>query len=311
MQLVKRQKPLLAIVIALNDLEQFHGGSRNGLKSEIGYFDQFLMLYQSIISNWQRKYFDYNIYLLHSIPFSDQKTKILNTINVKVEQVVYPHHTTKIRPMCYSHPIDCDFRLVLDVDMLALNEPKFNFKLDAQAMYGGNKYNTFQWSQICNFLDCQIPKQKCLKVQPGSYTSWSFKEHYLFQTGAIKRRKFPYFNNGAILIRNSKSNEFVQVWERYRSLYTKYVLEKFNLDIDLEGQDVVGLAIANITKKWSHFPKGFNLIIQEKFNDGKKLIHVFRGKISLLHYIHITKRHKYYNLVRASYNEVLEKYYSQ
>lgn len=213
--------------------------------------------------------------------------------------------------MCYSVPIDCDFRLVLDVDMYAMSEPNFNFSKDALAVYGGNKYTKEQWQSICGYLGAEMPKQRILNQEAGTYKSWRFTEHFLYQTGKFRKRKFPYFNNGAILIRNGVSQQFVQLWEQYRTKYSAYVKKQFDIDIDLEGQDVVGLAIANTTSNWSHFPKGFNLVIQERFDIGKKLVHVFKGTLSLLHYIQMTNKNKHYALIKDMHGRVRQKYYSQ
>ncbi|MDC7999273.1 hypothetical protein [Gilvibacter sediminis] len=309
MRIIRRKKPLVAIVIALNDLETFHGGSRNGIKGEIGYFDQFLILYQSVKDNWRGKYFDHQFYLLHSIPFSEEKMAILRKTDVKVMQVEYPDHPTKIRPMCYRVDIACDYRLVLDVDMYALKEPKFNFKYDAQAAYGGNKYNKEQWSDICDYLNAKLPEEACIKKEPGSYTSWSYEEHNLYQLGKFKKRQFPYFNNGAILVSNDLSKNLVDTWEAYRRDYTLYVKDRFDHDIDQEGQDVMGLAIANVTSNWNHFPRGFNFVLQERFVIAKKLVHIFKGELTLLHYIQITEKNKFYGLIKDMHTFIRQQYY--
>lgn len=305
------KKPLISIIIAFNDLKSFHGGSKNGIKEKIDYFNQFLMLYESVNENWGRNNFNYNFYVVHSIPFSDDRLKILESLNLNIVLVNYDKHKTKIRPMCYKIPIECDYRLVLDTDMIALKEPNFNFKYDALALYGGNKYNKSQWKKICQILGCQMPKKKVRIFRKGKYNEWSIKEHYLYHMGKIKDEKFPHFNNGAILIKNDLTPKFVNYWENYRRLYTEYVKKEFNMDIDLEGQDVVGLAINQSTNNWSLFEKGFNFAIQEKLIEGKKLINEYSNIPSLLHYINVTSENKYYDQINFFYEKILKKYYKK
>lgn len=304
-----KEKINVAIIIALNDLNVFHGGSRNGLKSEISYFNQFLMLYDSIRNNWKKKYFDYYFVLIHSKPFTKEKKQILEKIDIKVLNVTYLFHELKIRPMCYSIPLECDFRLVLDVDMLAIKEPNFDFRYDAQAMYGGNKYNKRQWRDICKTLNCDYPKLSNKKWKSGKYNEWNFKEHYLYQSGKCTKRRFPYFNNGAILIKNDLSYEFAEIWDEMRKKYTIYVKDKFNLDIDLEGQDVVGLAINKTTSNWNIFMQGMNFILQDSFELGIRLNQKYKGERYLLHYINVKKENPYYEVLEKQYKRIKNKYY--
>jgi hypothetical protein len=303
-------KPLISIVIPLNELKSFNGGSLNGVKSEINYFIQFLMLYESINQNWKKTSFDYNFYLIHSIPFSDKNQEILDKLDIKQVYTQYKRHKTKIRPICYELEIDCDFRLVLDVDMLALSEPNFDFNKDFQAMYGGNKYNKSQWRKISKYLKCDMPNESVRIFKKGIYNKWTFKEHYLYQIGVTKKKKFPFFNNGAILVKNNFSYDFSCLWDDYRASYTEFVKKEFNINIDLEGQDVVGLAINQLTQNWGVFEPGFNFIIQDKFDEGEKLVRNFKKQVSLLHYIHATKTNKYYPIIKEHYNRVVKKYYN-
>lgn len=302
-------KKKIAIVIAMNDIQNFHGGSRNGIKKKIDYFDQFLVLYESIVLNWEKKKFDYDIYVLHSLSFNLEREKILKRLNLTLVSVVYPKHKVKIRPMCYKVPIDCDYRLVLDVDMYALKEPNFNFQYDIQAMYGGNKYTKKQWKKICDFLDCDMPKESVRCFGTGAYKNWTFSEHYKYQSGKSKKKRFPYFNNGAILIKNSLCSEFLSKWEDYRKGYTDFILREYQINIDLEGQDVIGLALYNTSRNWGVFDRGMNLIIQDKFKLGLKLIREFNNEIFLLHYIHMTETNKFYGLIKQAHSLVKEKYY--
>ncbi len=299
----------VAIIMPFNDLGEIHGGSRNGIKGQISYFDQFLMLAESIMDNWPRRNFKYRIIALHSLPFSEEKKTILEQINVEVVKADYDEHPVKIRPAAYTMDFDCDFRLILDVDMIALKEPNFDFSKDVLSMYGGNKYNKRQWQDICQFLGCRTPDFFSLKLKPGHYDGWLFLEHYLYQAGWLRGRVFPYFNNGAVLIKNELAAKVGSVWLDYRRSYTQYIEKTRGADIDLEGQDVIGLAINQVTDNWSTLPKGCNYILQEKFYLGRRLIAANTRDVSLLHYITVNKGNHYYRTVQNYHDKIRSKYY--
>lgn len=296
----------VAVILPFNDLEVFHGGSRHGVKSWIPYFNQFLMLYESIVENWNNKYFEYQIIVLHSIDFSPEKQKILDSLDICVMKVNYDGHPLKIRPMAYRVEVECDFRLVMDVDMIALREPKFDFSFDAQAVYGGNKFNKGQWQKICRWLGCNMPSYRIFRIRKGNYKAWCFKEHYFHQTGKVKKKIFPYFNNGAILIKNSLSTALANTWERYRESYTKYIMSTEGVDIDMEGQDVIGLAINSVTDNWSVLPRGCNYALNEKFYFGRRMIRSGTESVSLYHYINLSEGNLYHHIIN-NYKELVSK----
>lgn len=308
---LEKELKKVAIIITFNDIQKFNGGSRVGLKEKISYFDQFLILYESICDNWKKEKFDYEFYILHSIPFKPNKLKIIKSLPmVNVQMVSYPKHKHKIRPMAYYLDVDCDYKLVLDVDMLALKEPDFDFTSDAQGMYGGNKYNSLQWKKICNFLKCHFPEDLIVKTDLGHYRKFEIKEHFLYHTTPDLPKMFPYFNNGAILIKNTLSQKLAEVWDGYRDTFTEFIFKEFNTNIDLEGQDVIGLAIHKVTKNWTPFERGFNFILQDKFDEGRELVDIYKGNVSLIHYVNVPQNTIYYPIVLNYYNQVKNKYYS-
>lgn len=302
----------IAIIVTVNDLKTFHGGSLSGIKKKIGYIDQFLILYETVKKNWTTTNYNFQFYLFHSIPFSEEVKKRLEKTDVIVTLVNYLKHKTKIRPIAYSYDIACDFRLILDVDMIALNNPVFDLSQDFQAMYGGNKYNKKQWEDICDFLDVKMPKYPIYKKKEGTYTSWSVEEMYLYDTHQIKEKIFPYFNNGAILIRNSIAKKFVSNWEKKREKYMHYVKNTQNIDIDFEGQDIVGIVLNDISTNWKPFSVGFNFPLQEKFEKTRELLintNTNASFLSLLHYINIDEEKKWSNLIFKEFLGVRKKYY--
>lgn len=301
----------LAIIVAFNDVSTFHGGSRVGVKSEISYFDQFVMLVRSMRENWLEENFEYYVVAVHSVPFDQRKKAILDSLGVVLVQADYNIYKLKVRPAAYLIDLECDFRLILDVDTLAFKMPIFDFSKDVQATYGGNKYNIKQWTEVCNFLGCVLPKNTCLKRKAGGYRSWGFREHYLHQRGLLSGRIFPYFNNGAVLVKNSVAPTLGDTWNLFRLKYTEFILCNEGIDIDLEGQDVLGLAINNTTDNWGALPTGFNYILQEKFILGRRLLiskHI--KNLSLIHYINTPSSCSWGQFILSYYYSTREIYHT-
>ncbi len=98
----------IAIIICINDLPFVKGTTKNGIKNNLSYFEQFLMLYLSIKKKW---FFNYDIYLFHSTPFTSINLEILKILEIKL--VYLDGCDLLLRPYTYLQKIDCDFRLVL------------------------------------------------------------------------------------------------------------------------------------------------------------------------------------------------------
>mgnify|MGYP001052881683 FL=1 len=71
-------KPHIAIIYTFNDIPEFPGGQRGGVKSFIDYFEQFLISYESINDNWKGDTFTYEFHIIHTKPFSQKKYKLLD-----------------------------------------------------------------------------------------------------------------------------------------------------------------------------------------------------------------------------------------
>ena len=310
--MTKNDKKNIAVIIPLNDINEFQGGSKSGQKQSISYFDMFLMLYESIKGNWKKEKFYFKIILLHSLPFSYSNQEILEKLDITQIKVEPADHPLKLRPIAYTIDIDCDYRLILDADMIALQEPCFDFNKDIQAMYGGNKFNRNQWDKICCYFGIKTPNYLCLRLKPGRYGAWRVNENFIFNAlniFGIEIKLFPYFNNGAILVKNEISNHLGTEFIKYRRLYTEYIYKTESIDIDLEGQDVIGLAIDNITKNWSSFDSGINFIIQEKYFLTKLLVKIFPYKrVCLFHYINLQENNLYLDKLNY-YRDLIDRKY--
>lgn len=303
----------ILIITPFNDIESIEGGSRSSIKSFISYFDQFLILYETINENWININFEYSFLVLHSVPFTKRKQKIIHSLkNVEVRLLGYEHHPTKIRPLAYSLELECDFRLILDVDMYALSSPTFDFTSDVQAMYGSNKYNDDEWGELCSYIGATKPNQMNLRINPGHIESWDGSEHFMYHLGEVSVKLFPYFNNGAILIRNNICADVERLWESYKFKYIKYleIYKGVKHQISV-GQDTIGIAIDNCVDKWVPFEKGFNFIIQRSFQKGQSMIDLFPiDNVKLFHYINVPEGSIYEKLVLKKYKNIKRKYYS-
>ena len=300
----------VALMFALNDIDYFHGGSRSGIKAEISYLTQFLMLRESIRRSWLGAGFSFDFHILHSIDFDTQKTAMLTQMeDVTLTRAKYRGHPLKVRPACYTTPVDCDYKLILDVDMLAIGIPDFDFKKDVQAAYGGNKYNEKQWQEICKHLDCPMPQHAILQTDDGHYHNWNFQEPRLMHEGKLAQRLFPYFNNGAVLIKNEIAPTVGELWDQYRIAYSDFIQERQGINIDLEGQDVIGLAVNALSENWSCFAPGINLCINDNFEESRRLCPDAAETASLIHYINCTEGSEFYDVI-WEYESIVRKYSS-
>lgn len=301
---INQNKNIIAICICINDIQEAEGTGKNGIKSSLSYIKQFFMLYYSIKENWD---FNYKIYVFHSRPFTENNLKIIKNLDVTLKYINVDN--LLIRPESYLVNLECDYRLVLDCDTIALNNPTFNFDFDAQAMYGNFNYQVLP-NSLFKKLELKKPSQNnFLKydiINDQENGLWSFKNSNLIngfykKKFNYKKKYYPMFNHGAILIKNKYSTFIGNKLLLYKKLYKT-----------TNGQNVIGIAINHITNNnWTHFNKGFNFWCNiDRLNnplviDKKKYIDSDK-RIELFHYINVNKEsiyfkryvEKYYNLIK-------------
>jgi len=292
--------PKIAIVICINEISKFAGTTSNGIKDSLSYVNQFLMLYYSIKENW---FFNYKIYLIHSRDFLDETYKNLNSLDIVLKKI--NTENLLIRPESYLLDINCDYRLVLDSDMIALKNPIFNFKYDAQAQYGDFNYESLP-KELFNVLKIKQPKETVFiqheKIKSNTKGIWSttncnlVKEYYKNELN-YEKKYYPIFNHGAILIKNKYSKILGEKIVLYKKYFNTY-----------NGQSVVGFIINDITKgNWTHFNKGFNFHLNiKRISPTKKKYIDTNNKIELLHYIHVAKDSIYFKRYIEKYYNYLE-----
>ena len=296
---INNKYPRIAIIICINEINKFRGTTSNRIKGSLSYVNQFLMLYYSIKENW---FFNYKIYLIHSRDFSKKTYEILNNLDIVLKKINTDN--LLIRPESYLLDIECDYRLVLDADMIALKNPTFNFDYEAQAQYGDFNYESLP-NNIFDVLKINKPNESNFKIYEKinipnhkrklwSKTNFNLIEEYYKNELNYEKKYYPIFNHGAILIKNKYS----------KILGEKLILYKTYFNTT-SGQDVVGFIINDITKgRWTHFNKGFNFTLnQRRISYNKKKYIDTNNKIELLHYIFVNKESIYFK-------KYIEKYYN-
>jgi hypothetical protein len=284
-------KPHIAILYNFNDKKRAASGSLFGIKQEISYVEQFLISVNSIKSTWINDTFTYSFYVIHSIPFNEK-------IKCKIEEVgaklIFVNHdrSTYLRTHCFTENIDCDFRLILDNDTLAIGSPNFDFTKDILGGFGGSRFNQFATEELCNLLSIKIPNvAPIIKKNDYPFNGLEYKKYY---EGVDYKDIFPYFNCGALLIKNSLSSAFGNLLNKSIPLAETYAKHK-NFTIFL--QDFYGICVNHITDNWAAFDRGFNYIINSDVPEIRSVINLYTGNISLIHYINCDIKSPYGKLI--------------
>lgn len=243
---------------------------------------QLIILYKSIKKNWNN--FEYDFYCFHNknILWSDEdKKRISEFKDLNLISVDYPDHNNvpwQTRIPCFIYPLKNKgtHRLVLDCDMIALKNPEFDFNVDWQCTFAGSlindKYINYMLKKYNFDLDHILNK---------NYIKKNLLQNYYNNPNSWKNI-YPYFNAGAVLIKEKLTNKLISHWKPTYDL----VLEKSwpsnlnNKDIrHISGQYTLTFSLLATSNNWKPFKPGFNYLI--KSYDIKK----FKKKnISLVHY---------------------------
>ena len=301
----------LAICTCFNDIEKISIAQRkttnNSIKSYLTYTEQFEGLYRSIKKNL--KSVNYKIYIFNTIPFSQE----LNDYYKKLGVIVLTRKTDNEyfnRPEIYMEKINCDYKLVLDVDTLIVNDFGINVinyikKFDCMGTYGHRNINKYFYNEILNALNLSIPKEIELVNNNNDY-NWSniATYSYIFNKtpGLFQKRQFPYFNNGCIIIKNDKSYELGKLWKiKRQELYDKNLIP----NLGQSGELTIGLCINHLFDNWFHSPKGFNLVCSCQTNKYINLEFEKFTKPYIIHYISVPYNSKIYDKYMKEYLEDL------
>ena len=200
-----------------------------------------------------------------------------------------PIYAFRQREYLYRLEINCDFRLICDADIVALEKPpELNFNIQAMAMYGGSKYDEFEWGRICKFLNIDFPKLTILKNpdRKNNFKGYTYAfeyRKYINKKVDENVKLFPTFNNGVIFLRNDKCTAVANEWRRILTLYRLYVKERDGISIQGGGQDVIGLAINSVCDSWEILPNSMHYLVISK-RDLENEIICTKKEPALLHY---------------------------
>lgn len=287
---------------------------------DIDVVTQAIILYNSIKCNW--KSFEYDITLFHNknIKWSDEDwTRItdLQDLNIiSVDKGDHPNIPWQTRLPCFSHKLKRKgtHRLVLDCDMIALKEPKFDLTCDWQGMYsidgflphiiyqteknknpvvnGASKksgkypiYPYYDNKELNGNLD-QLEKIKKFMRKKGIElkneidkvdNNKNIQRSYLHTEYHLsnKTNLYPHFNLGAILLKEELCSTFA---DQYKY---GYQLTEIGLAPHCALEYVGTYILRNLSNNWKPFEKGFNYL-SDLFSE-KELLNYY-DNISLIHY---------------------------
>ena len=295
----------IAICTCFNDVDHLSNRkrSKNSVKSFLTYTQQFEILYESIKKNL--KSVNYKIYIFNTIPFSSK----LNT-NYQDKGIIVltrqSDHKYYNRPEIYLENIECDYKLVLDVDTIIVNDfgpDIINYikKYDCMGTYGYRNINKNSYIQILKKLKLKIPTEINLLKNNNNY-KWTNVGTYSLNLNKNDSnhitRKFPYFNNGCIIVKNEKSYELGKLWKIKRNEAT---LEKLLINKGQCGELTIGLCINHLFDNWNHCPKGFNLVCSQGTEKYLNLEVENFTKPYIIHYVDVPYNCNIYNKYMYKY----------
>lgn len=302
-------KPHIAIIYNFNDvIGAFEGGSNTGIKEEISYFEQFLLSYDTIKQNWNTEKFTFDFHIVHTKDFETKNQKVIDSLDdVKMYLVREPFDGTGLRCLAFDIDIECDYRLVLDNDTIAIQTPNFDFTKDALVSYGGSVYNQTNYERFCKHLGIKVPRQ--IPFCDVGYLEWNTAEYEIYYRKNINRNLFPALNAGALLLKNELCKEFSQKLldgvSKIPSFAKKYGGRSFKVV-----QPIYGLILNDLTDNWAPFEKGFNFICSLR-GGISDIMKSYKGNLYLVHYIRYPKDDDKLNLnILEKLENIKEKYYN-
>ena len=303
----------IAICTNFNDIISVSGIKKKNLmsvKSFLSYKQQFDILYKSIKTNL--KSVNYKIYIFNTIPFSKELDDYYKKEGITVITRQSEHEYFN-RPEIYLEKIDCDYKLVIDVDTIIVNDfdsfiIDYIKKYDCMGTYGYRNINQQSYKNILKKLNLKVPNEINNLKNNNNY-GWTNVGTYslnLNNENIYKiNRKFPYFNNGCIIIKNNMSYELGKLWKikRYEA-FKKKILP----NIGQCGELTIGLCINHLIKNWNHCPKGINLVCSPQTKEYLNLAVEEFTKPYIIHYVCVSYKS---NLYKKYLQEYMEEYINE
>lgn len=293
---------------------------------DIDVVTQAVMLYNSIKTNW--KSFDYDITMFYNkkIKWSKEdwkKIKDLPDLNmISVDKGDHPDIPWQTRLPCFSHKLKREgtHRLVMDCDMIALLEPKFDLTCDWQGMFSIDGYLPHiidQKEKNENEIINGTKKNKKYPIYPNYNCNgkcFTFNSHQLNRIKSFIESKNIKLNKSIYDVDENENIQRCHLHTQYHlckdinvnSLYPHfnlgaillkedlcstfadqyihgYCVEEVNLKPHCALEYVGTYILRNLSENWKPFEKGFNLLsnVFSKDEIEKRLL---GNEISLIHY---------------------------
>jgi hypothetical protein len=250
--------------------------------------DQAVVLFNSINQNWT---FPHKTYFIHSRELFPRDKSRLEKLGVTLLKrssgSKYKALDFASRGASYLEPMKGTHKLILDSDMIALRNPTFDLTKDFLATPGKSMWNKSEWANICRYCAVKLPTAPIVKETKSSNS-------YIAYYRRTKAKYFPYFNNGAVLVKNEISAEIGKKFIEYRDMLFKKVPH-------YHGQVAIGLAVNHVTQNWGLLPRGFNyLATQEEYTK------LSLQEVTLYHYLgknggkNIRRYKRYFNILNET-----------
>lgn len=243
----------------------------NTVNKGIDVVTQFVVLYNSMQKNWNS--FDYRINLFYNkdMPFNDIDFDKLSKLDIDIYPIESDHpkipFVCRCNALTYKVKTVGTHRLLLDTDMIALNEPKFDLDCDWQAMYA----NSVIAKPYYDYINKQFNYNLNLE---GKGIGPLFTK---YMNGNDSKDFFPHFNGGAFLMKEELCPKFKEYTDpSYAISHDQKVPHNIR---HIGVQYGASFALMSMSSNWKPFERGFNFLAKEydinKFG---------KDNISLLHY---------------------------
>lgn len=267
---------MIDIILTLNEIDvedypQIGYMTKTFRGKTVSLIDQAEILIKSIKKNW---HFPNKIFVFHSLPMSYNARDRLRTAGAKVlrqqhDIASFGAIENRITALICKPSVNSTHRLILDVDMIALENLELD--LDQDAMVGLSGYNVLpekDWRYICMVCGVDMPMGKILDVPESPWREYAHGN----------RGYFPCFNAGPLMISNAFVATIVDKVIDYMILVKGSSLSDF-IRGTFAYTIAVSLAIVKYTDNWCLFPAGVNFLLPLLSPNE------YHGKIYLLHYL--------------------------
>ena len=238
---------------------------------KINLLDQFTAFYKTIKLNL--KSISYDISIVHFEDFNNEDLNKLKKLDVNLIKTSSNRIIEcSLERYIVKTKVKGTHRLIAETDMLLLKEPKFNWNVDFQKMYG--KYSkTFPPNIMNNIYKMFNIKNKYIQNYNKNcnlFVSYNIKK-------ISKNKLFPHFNNGLTLIKEDFSQKFYQ-----KMISIDFIKRRNHFPSRYHhfyGQILYSLILLELTDNWEPFKPGINYLLKV-YNINK----FGKENISLLHY---------------------------